>query len=145
MKGGFVIHGDAHPVSFGYGATRIMGEKWGCAGVLEVFQRAIGIMGLEVQSKNVDVDSLDSALIAQSLLSFENLETLADIIMAGAVHAAKAEKKEVPVWPIDEVATAIMEDLATAVEIYMAFLATMPRPKENSVVPKKKTATKRRK
>ncbi len=135
----FDISGKAYAVAFGYGATKILGESWGSPGVLQVFERAIGILGLDRQPKDVDVDTLDGTILADSLMQFESLDILADVIKAGIAHAGNETDFEE-----GEVQNAIMQDVAGATQIFMAFVQTMPRPKQSPVPAQKKRSPRKK-
>lgn len=137
-----------YKVKFGYGVTRRLGEHWGAAGVLDVFEKALKVMGIDADAAaTTDVDALDNLKVAQSILSFKNLETIGEITLFGIAAGEGVDVLDMP-FSEDELMDAIMEDVQVATQLYTAFIMTMPRPKVKDGIQEQvnqKPATKKKK
>lgn len=131
------IKGKAHPVKFGYGVSRSLGEKWGVAGILEVFQRAFSVYALDQEGlKELDLESVtdmedlpEEAKMAfgSNILKFENIEMIAQILEAGVIKGSGLD--ELPV-DFESFVDIIMDDFENSMMAFSQFLLTMPRTKE---------------
>lgn len=127
------VNGVAYPVKFGYGATCLLGEKWGLPGFTDVFMKAISIYGFsEEDAKDQDLDKIDEERLAQTVTRFENIEIMGDVCEAGIRYAAHPED---PDLVRNDLMDALTIDFALTGEIFGAFMATMPRPKEDEKKP----------
>jgi hypothetical protein len=118
-----------------------LGRHWGVTGVLPLFQKALGIMGVGKQgAAHKDVDALDELQVAESILEFDNLELIGDIVAYGVANGLGVPVGELP-FDRDALMDALLEDIKATTEVYMAFIMTMPRPKETPAQPEKKGKT----
>lgn len=128
------VQGKEYPVKFGYGVSHKLGLHWGVSGILPLFQKALGIMGLgDEAAKKTDIDNLDETRIAESILQFDNLELIGDIVMYGTAKGLETALEDLP-FERDALMDSLLEDVTNTVQLYMAFIMTMPRPKETPPV-----------
>lgn len=131
------VEGKEYPIKFGYGATVLLGELWSLPGMLDVFQKALGILGLDGEAaKNTDVDKLDSTAIAANILKFKNLEIMIDVVSIGVQYASP--DLELP-FTRNDLSDSVVMDIENSSAIFMSFINTMPRPKDKTPQPKKST------
>lgn len=126
------INEQAYPIQFGYGAIRLLGEKWGCAGYMQVVSKVLEILPKEEQDKDAEDVSL-------KMLEFGSLEIMGDLVLAGiecADPSAVLEK--------DDVITAFMQDIGMLTVVFQKFMESMPKQRE-TVDPKARQATKKKK
>lgn len=71
---------ETYPIAFGYGAFRIMGRKWGCAGINETMKRLSLLDGIDEN------------------LTYDQEDIIADMILAG-IELANAETDTVIALP----------------------------------------------
>ena len=103
------IEGKEYPVKFGYGASHRLGLFWGVKGILPLFQKALGVMGIGDDVKNTDVDALDEIQVAENILQFNNLELIGDIVQHGIAKGLGVAVEELP-FDREELMEALLED-----------------------------------
>lgn len=120
------IDGKKYPVKYGYGAIRLLGDMWGLKGYAEVVEKVGGLVP----------EGDDTAV----MLKFENLELLADVILAGISNAENWDRhNEIE---RDTVINAFFDDMDMLKDVFELFMASMPRAKEPVEPPKKKRIAK---
>ena len=117
MNDKITIAGTAYPLKFGFGAFRILGEKWNCKGVQGVINE---FQNLFPQEKEQEVD-----------ITFEASDKLADVAFAGISNACAEELPDV-----DDCINALLFEGQLQV-VMNAFTKSLP--KQGNPMPVKKT------
>lgn len=121
MKKTIEIEGTKYPIRFGYGAFRILGEKWNCSGVQAVANR---FQELFPEKGSDDV-------------SFEQGNTLGDLALAGMENAGVEDAPS-----RDDVVNEMMFVDSEQIQVLMnAFAESFP--KSGNPKPRKKTGKKK--
>lgn len=138
------VRGKLYPIKFGYGAVLSLGSAWGIPGMLEVFERVVGILG--VNSKDASLKNLDEigeVELASAILNFESLNIIRDVTFHGILHAGD-EDFEPPFDPNDLI-DVLLQDMDLLTKVFAAFIESMPRPEQKGAAqPQKKRKSRKR-
>ncbi|WP_417832777.1 hypothetical protein [Terasakiella sp.] len=76
---------ETYPIAFGYGAFRIMGRKWGCAGINQTLQRLSILDALAVRvPEGASQEEIDALFEKKGLeLTFDQEDVICDMMLAG--------------------------------------------------------------
>jgi len=119
------VNNVSYPVKFGYGAIRLLGGIWGMNGFVPVVEK---VGGMIPEGKDFE-------------LSFDNLDTIGDIIWAGIVNAAKEDETDA----IDRTDTvdAFFADMSSIAQIFELFMQSMPKGNQKEGKPKPRKSGKK--
>ena len=116
------IEGTTYPIKFGYGAFRIMGKKWGCAGINQTMQRlsVLDKMGEE--------------------LTFEQEDVISDMILAGIEFA----DPEVKPPHQNQIMDALLKDMGVLTAVTNDLVNSLPQQLGNKVPAQAGTSKKKK-
>jgi hypothetical protein len=127
MKNTIKIGGTAYPIKYGYRAIKGLAKQWGIDNMLEVYNVLIQMIPTE-NPETVDVEKLEmTAEIQNQFLSFENIDKIVDITLAGLDGGL--ENTEMPDNFTDEIVAALFETPANLETVFKTFFESMPGAK----------------
>lgn len=103
------INSTKYPIKFGYGAFKLLGEQWGCNGVIQTFQK---------------VQELFSGM---ENLTFEQEGYIGDLVLAGLKNASP----DVEMPSREDVLGVFIFDAAQQLVIMNSITAAMPKAQGN--------------
>lgn len=128
------IKGETYPISFGYGAVRYLGEIWGLPGITETYQHVIAKIVPDGADGELE-EGVAAEDMGKKMLSFENVELMADVFRAGIVNGS--DDADIP--SRDEIIDSFLQDISMLTVVFKTFIESMPRPGVPNKVPPKKT------
>jgi len=125
-------------LKFGLGFLRVLSDRWNCPGPIAVYRKfEVAAASLISQLDGVDIENIAGANVNFEI-TWDTLDVFTDIIRVAAEYGGhKLECTD------DELTEFIFSNTEIMAEIVAAFLASMPRPKEEAEVAGKPTAAKK--